>query len=157
MMKLNKYDIILGILILAEIVLCLYIALVAKSGTDPLLCKPGSGCENVQNSIYGTFFGIKLAWFGVIAFCIFLLLFLIARVNKNLYWMFFTASIIGAAFAICFISLQAIVLKQYCRDCMIIDSIMVLLLIIIVFEFIDFRKEITSLEKTAEKAVRRAL
>lgn len=152
-MKLNKYDVILGVLIIAEILLCLYIALFVGNGTDNLLCGVGSGCNGVQNSIYGTLFGIKLAWFGVMCFSVFLILFLIARVNKNYYWMFFLASVIGAGFALYFIYIQAFVLKQFCRDCMIIDGIMVLLLITVIFEFIDFKKEIRQMEKSVEKTI----
>ena len=157
MMKLNKYDIILGILILFQIILCIYIAIIAKNGSDPLLCKPGSNCESVQSSIYGTLFGIKLAWFGVICFSIFFILFLIARVNKRHYWIFFLASIIGAGLSIYFISLQSFVLKKYCRDCLIIDGIMILMLIIVFFEFVDFRREIGKIEKSTEKLVGKAL
>ena len=155
-MKLNKYDLVLGTLILAELVLSLYIAF-PSGKSDSFLCQPGSGCESVQNSIYGTLFGIKLAWFGVMCFSILFILFLIARVNKKNYWIFFLASILGAAFAGYFIFLQAFVLNQFCRDCLIIDSIMILMLIIVVFEFIDFRKEIIQIEKTAEKVIRKAL
>lgn len=71
--------------------------------------------------------------------------------------MFFVASIIGAAFALYFISLQVFTLKEICRECMFIDGIMILMLIIVVFEFVDFRKEIKELEKKAEKAVSKAL
>ena len=100
---------------------------------------------------------MKLAWFGVLCFSILFLLFLIARFNKKSYWMFFAASIIGSGFAIYFILLQAFVLKQFCRECLFIDGIMILMLIIVVFEFVDFRREIAILEKSAEKWVGKAL
>jgi uncharacterized membrane protein len=149
-MKLNKYDIILGLLILAEIALCVYIGI---SGKNNYLCTQGSECDAVQSSIYGTLFGIKLAWFGVLCFSIFLILFLIVRLNKKVYWMFFLASLIGAGLAIYFISLQFFILHKLCRDCIIIDSVMILMFIIAIFEFIDFRKDIKQLENEAEKIV----
>lgn len=153
-MKFNKYDIILGILILAEIALCIYIGVTGKNN---YLCAPGSGCDYVQGSIYGTLFGIKLAWFGVLCFSVLLILFLIARVKKNFYWMFFLASLVGAGLAIYFMSLQAFVLKEFCKNCMVIDGVMFLMFVIVLFEFIDFRKEIRSLEYQVEKVASRAL
>ncbi|MEK6850480.1 MAG: vitamin K epoxide reductase family protein [Nanoarchaeota archaeon] len=151
-MKLNKYDIILGLLIIAEIALCIYIGI---SGNNNYFCTQGSECDSVQNSIYGTLFGIKLAWFGVICFSILFILFLIARVNKKMYWMFFTSSVLGMAFAVYFISLQIFILQKLCKDCLIIDSIMVLMFVIVVFEFIDFRKEVREIEQRAERFVKK--
>jgi uncharacterized membrane protein len=150
-MKIKKYDLILGGLILANIALCLYLAL---SSSNDLLCNPGSGCDTVKNSIYGTILGIKLAWFGVMSFSIFFILFLIARVRRDLYWMFFIATIAGALFAIYFIYLQAAVLKTFCRDCMIIDGIMLIMFVIVIFEYLDFKKEIVALEKSAENIIK---
>ena len=146
-MKLNKYDIILGLLIIFEIILSAYIGF--SSQQNSFLCNVGSSCDTVQNSIYGTLFGIKLAWFGVACFSILFILFLIARVNKKLYWMFFLASIIGAGMAVYFIALQVFVLKQICKECILIDGIAILMLIIVIFEYIDFKKEIVQLEKRA--------
>ncbi len=153
-MKIRKYDLILGFLIILEIVICAYIGLTHGNN---YLCTVASNCSYVQNSIYSTLFGMKLAWFGVLCFSILFLLFLIARFNKKSYWMFFAASIIGSGFAIYFILLQAFVLKQFCRECLFIDGIMILMLIIVVFEFVDFRREIAILEKSAEKWVGKAL
>jgi len=153
-MKISKYDIILGALIIAEIALSAYIGL---SGGNDYFCKAGSDCDSVQNSIYGNLFGIKLAWFGVICFSILLVLFLIVRINKKLYWMFFAASLIGAVFAVYFISLQVFILEKFCRDCIIIDSVMLLMFLIVIFEFVDFKKEIRELEINAEKVMKKAL
>ena len=150
-MRIKKYDLILGLLIIAEIALCVYIGL--SNGND-YICKVGSDCDTVQNSIYGTLFGIKLAWFGVICFLILFILFLIARFDKKKYWMFFLATIIGAGFAIYFISLQVFVLGKLCMDCVIIDGIMILMFIIAIFEFVDFRKEVRQIEKRAEKTIK---
>lgn len=151
-MKLNKYDIIIGLLIIAEIALCIYIGV---SGKNNYFCTQGSECDSVQNSIYGTLFGIKLAWFGAICFSILFILFLIVRVSKKNYWMFFVSSLLGAGFAIYFISLQIFILKKFCKDCLIIDSIMILMFVIIIFEFIDFKKEIKSIEQKAERFVKK--
>ena len=150
-MKIKKYDLILGFFILFEICLCYYIGISAN--TDSAFCSVGSDCETVQNSIYGTLFGIKLAWFGVLCFSILFILFLIARANKKLYWMFFASSMLGAGFAIYFISLHVFVLKKICNNCVIIDGIMILMFVIVIFEFIDFRKEIRGMEKSIEVAI----
>lgn len=151
-MKLNKYDIILGLLIIFEIVLSAYIGF--SSQKDSFLCTIGSSCDTVQNSIYGTLFGIKLAWFGVACFSILFILFLIARVNRKMYWMFFLASAIGALLAIYFIMLQVFVLKQICKECVLIDGVAILMLIIVIFEYLNFRKEIRNMEKDILKKVK---
>lgn len=142
-MKFNKFDIIIGLLIIAEIALCVYIGF---SNADNYFCSAGSECDTVQNSIYGSIFGLKLAWFGAMCFGILFLFFLIARANKNRYWMFFLASIIGAVLAVYFIYLQVFVLGKLCRDCLLIDGIMILMFVIVVFEFIGFKKEIKQVE-----------
>src|SRR3989344_2504165 len=129
-MRIKKYDLILGLLILAEIAFSLYIGIAAR-GSDAF-CTVGTDCETVQNSIYGSLFGIKLAWFGVLCFSILFILFLIARVNKKLYWMFFLASLIGALLALYFIVLQMFVLRQICTECLIIDGIAILMLVIVI-------------------------
>ena len=149
-MKLNKYDIILGLLIILEIGLSTYIGF---SADDSFLCNIGSSCDTVQNSIYGTLFGIKLAWFGVVCFSILFILFLIARVNKKMYWMFFLASVIGALLAIYFIVLQMFVLRQICTECVIIDGIAILMLVIVIFEYLDFKKEIIHIEKIVQNTL----
>jgi len=150
-MRIKKFDIILGFLILAEIALSIYIGISANGNTA--FCSIGTDCEAVQNSIYGTIFGIKLAWFGVLCFSILFILFLIARIRKKLYWMFGAASLIGAVFAVYFIGLQLFILKKFCNNCIIIDSIMILMFIIMVFEYLDFKKEIKHIERTIEKTL----
>jgi len=148
-MRIKKYDLILGLLILAEIAFSLYIGIAAR-GSDAF-CTVGTDCETVQNSIYGSLFGIKLAWFGVLCFSILFILFLIARVNKKLYWMFGVSSLVGAGLAIYFISLQVFILKKFCSNCIIIDSIMLLMFLIVIFEYLDFKKEIKQIEKSIGK------
>lgn len=148
-MQFKKYSLIIGLLILLEIGICLYIGLAPQG--DNYLCSKGSDCETVQNSTYSTIFGIKLAWFGVVSFSLLFILFLIARFNQDKYWMFFTASIIGAGFAVYFISLQVFILNKLCKDCIIIDSIMILMFLIIVFEYFAFKKDIIKIEKGLEK------
>lgn len=152
-MKINKYDIILAILIIANIVLCIYVGI--SISKDQNFCTTGSTCNDVRSSIYGTLFGLKLVWFGVICFSILLILFLIARFNKKLYWMFFLASILGAGFAIYFISLQLFVLKKICIDCVITDAIAILTLIIVIFEYLDFKKDIKKIEKEVVSEIKK--
>ena len=138
-MKIKKIDIVLGSLILLDLILCIYIG-ITKSNN--YLCAPGSGCDFVQNSIYGALFGIRLAWFGVICFSILFILFLISRVNKNMYWMFFISSLIGAGLSLYFIGLQVFVLGKICRDCVIIDGVMILMFFAVIIELIWYKKEI---------------
>ncbi len=150
-MKVNKYGLIIGILILFEIGLCLYIGLVPAK--DNYLCSVGTDCQTVQSSIYSTLFGIKLAWFGVACFSILFILFILARLNRKNYWMFFSASIIGAGFAIYFISLQVFILNKLCKDCIIIDGIMIIMFLIVLFEYFAFKKDIKSMENRLSKGL----
>ncbi|MEK6888967.1 MAG: vitamin K epoxide reductase family protein [Nanoarchaeota archaeon] len=150
-MKIKKYDVILGLLIITEIALSVYIGFSAQG--DNFICNIGSSCDSVQNSIYGTLFGMKLAWFGAICFSVLLILFLIARFNRKMYWLFFLATIVGALMAIYFISIQAFVLNQYCTSCLIVDGIAVLMFVIVFFEYLDFKREIKRLEKKIEEKI----
>ena len=152
-MKLNKYDIILGILILFNIGLSIYSGLTINYNDN--VCTDKGSCDTVKTSIYSSILGIKVVWIGVACFSILFLLFLIARFNKKLYWMFFTASIIGAIGAFYFLFLQIFVLKKICLMCFITDIIAVIMLVIIVFEYLDFKKEIKKIEKEVVSEIKR--
>jgi uncharacterized membrane protein len=153
--KNRKYDIILGFLLLLNILLSLYLTTSYSSNID--FCLKSSSCDDVRNSAYGSIFGIKLAWFGVICFVALFLLYLIARFNKKYYWTFFLSSLIGFIFAVYFIYLQIFVLKKICNNCVIIDSIAIMVFLIVIFEYLAFKKEIFSLEKNMEKVEERLL
>lgn len=146
-MKVKKYDLILGFLILVNLFLCLYLVLSHQSN---YLCLPGSSCSYVQDSIYSTLFGIKLSLFGVACFALLFIAFLIARFKRKLYWIFFVPSIVGAGLSLYFMYLQLFVLGKVCTDCFLIDGIMIFMFIIVIFELIEFRKEIKSSEKFVE-------
>ena len=148
-MRLRKYDIILGSLILFNLLFCLILALQKNS-----FCLIGDSCNDIQNSSYGAIFGIPVIWIGVIAFTILFVLFLLARYDKDSYWIFFTATILGAIGAIYFLFIQFFILKQICTSCLITDFLAIIMLVIVIFEFLDFKKEIKTLEKKIEKAIK---
>jgi uncharacterized membrane protein len=145
-MKLRKYDIILGILIIFNILFCLYLAI-----NENTFCINGNSCDNVKNSIYGSILGIPVIWIGVIAFSILFVLFILARYDKDSYWIFFTATIIGAIGAIYFLIIQFFILKQVCSTCLVTDILAIIMLGIVIFEYLDFKKEIKKIEKEIGK------
>lgn len=80
-----------------------------------------SSCENVQNTEYGTIFGIKLSYYAIVAFLV---------LPWAYFWNkkgFFYLSLIGGLVALYFISIQAFVLKQFCTICLFIDGIMIVI------------------------------
>jgi len=101
----------------------------------------GYGCESVQNSVYGTIFGVKMVWFGVIAFILLILLLIFELITRNLIVakLIFVASIIAGIFGLYLIYLQAFVLNQYCTYCLIIDSSsMCMMIITIIYGLLAF-------------------
>lgn len=101
-----------------------------------------TSCSDVQNSQYGKILGIKVSLIGLIAF-IFLLLVYIGSIKEgkyknNFYEIYLISVIIGFLAAIYFISLQIFIIKATCINCMIIDSIM---LLVALLTFLDYRKQ----------------
>ncbi len=102
-------------------------------------CASGSGCTNVQNSIYSKFslFGMefKLTEFAVLAFVILIVVYYLVYKEKVHYRFFLACSGIGAALAISFICIQLFVLKQICSNCMIVDTLAIIIFIIALIEY----------------------
>lgn len=120
-------SIIIILLIVVEIVLSIY--LLYDSAKSLTLCIVGESCGFVQNSIYGSIFGIKLGYFAIVAFVILLAM---KFINKKL---FLILSALGASIAIYYISIQLFVLKAICSSCIIIDSIMLVIFALALIQF----------------------
>lgn len=117
MKKILNY-IVLGI-ILFEIIM---VSQMIKE-SDAGFCSIDS-CNKVQNSVFGSIFGIKVTYIAIIAFFILLFLFLNNKKYYNL------ATYVGIIIAIYFIFVQFFVINQICKDCMIVDSSMIILFVL---------------------------
>lgn len=142
MFSLNNYKkylpIVLFLLIFIQIGLSAY--LIYESNTSGYICVVGESCDYVQNTQYGTMFGIKLAYLAIFAF---VFLGLIYFVNR---YLFLASSIVGALFSIYFISIQLFVLKQICSTCMLLDGTMIIIVILAIINFFvnkNDKKQIT--------------
>ena len=125
---------LLFILIAVEVILSANIAYVNYQGLTS--CIIGSDCNIVQKSSYATIFGINVSLIGFIAFSLYFLIYLLThhdKIHKNF---FLTSSIIGSIFALYFIFLQLIIIKQICTICMIIDVLMILILSIAIYDYL---------------------
>jgi len=92
------------------------------------------GCNSVQNSKYSYTFGIKNSYIGLIAFAFlsFVVFSHIKNPRKNKKLLIDIGIIIGALIAIYFIYLQAFVLKEFCRYCLVVDIGMISALLLII-------------------------
>ncbi len=144
MITLKKiFWLIIFLLIILE--LCLSVYLIYESQTLGNLCVAGQGCDLVQSSSYAYLFGIKLMYIAIFAFLFLMTLFIFSEP------LFVLASIIGAAFAFYFISLQLFVLKQICSTCVVIDSTMILIAILGIIGYFTLKKKIMNKRKIINK------
>ena len=103
--------------------------------TNLNICIKGGSCESVQNSVYGSIFGIKLPVYGLIAFIILLGLYFL---NKKLHLL---TALIGMGISLTLISIQVFVLKQICSNCMIVDFTMITIFLISLVNYFIFKKK----------------
>ena len=129
---------LLFILIAAEIIISANIAYVNYSGSTS--CIIGSGCNIIQKSSYSTIFGISISLIGFIAFSLYFLIYLLTHHNKIKRNFFLISSIIGSIFAVYFIFLQLFVIKQICTSCMLIDFLMIFILVIAIYDYIQSKR-----------------
>jgi uncharacterized membrane protein/predicted DsbA family dithiol-disulfide isomerase len=92
---------------------------------EPAFCGPSSGCAAVSRSAFGSIAGIPLGAFGVIAFVVFLVVSLFAdrSAGKCLGPMALLAGFSGLGFVL----IQALVLQRFCRLCLVIDALAMML------------------------------
>jgi uncharacterized membrane protein len=137
-MKNKKIRLTIFVLLIIVVALTGYMSYNNLSGSDSGFCLVGeegsSSCSSVQNSIYGSIFGIKVYFLGFIGLSTLLIIYVAAN-SKNSYQkfldkIFLKLSFIGTLFAIYFILLQIIILRTICSTCMIIDGTMILVFIL---------------------------
>ena len=123
----------------ASIIFLLLISLVTSLiiYTEPLsqLCGIKNSCSIVQSSQFSSFFGIKVSLIGVFAFSFLILVTSLQMVSSSelKYQIIFYSLIFGAIVALYFIFLQFFVIKEFCRDCLIVDLSTILSLFIFIF------------------------
>lgn len=123
-----------------------YLAFASTSGSVICLTGEGdhSGCSSVQNSKYGEIFGIKVIWFGLIAFIVLLVLYFLAfgkrKYDKSTHYLYMTFTSIGAIFAIYFIYVQKFILDTFCSSCLVIDSAMIIIYALSAIEFYKIKR-----------------
>jgi len=113
-----KYKIFLIIFIIS---LVSSILLTSKTSTG--ICKVGSGCDTVNNSRYGSTFGIKNSIYGIFifSFMILLTIFHIRNPSKHTRILIHLGIVFGSIIAIYFLYVQFFVIRAFCTYCLIVD------------------------------------
>ena len=135
---------IILILIIVNILLSFMSYLAVEIGGA--LCILKSDCEGVQKSIYGEIFGIEVSLIGVIAFVLLLLVYSFALRHRDFYSYFVITNLIGVVGSLWFIYVQLFKLGKICLSCMIIDSIMIIIFALSVYEFFKYKKDFKSIK-----------
>ncbi len=128
---------IITILILIELLLSIYLVYYQ----DSAFCLKGFSCAEVQNSSYAQLFGIKLTYFGLLAFAA---LFIVNALtlyteHKRIKQLLMLMVSLGALFSIYFLSIQFFILKKVCSSCLLIDGLMILILLISIYEYKKYK------------------
>jgi uncharacterized membrane protein len=127
------------VLIAALILFALYLTYTSVTTNAICIVDNQNSCQTVQDSQYGKLFGIKLTYLGVIAFVFLFGFHILARLEhkyqKRSYQAFIASTIIGALFATYLIYIQLFVVKQICTNCIIVDSIMILVTLLAVLDY----------------------
>ena len=146
-MKIRKSTLlrtIIFILIIFLIILTGYLAIVDSKGSTVCLIGEHASCSIVQNSQYGKILGVKVIWLGFFAFIILLLTyyqtFSKKHYDKSTHRIYIILASFGAIFAIYFIYIQHLILKEYCSSCLVIDTSMLLIFVLSVIEFFKTKR-----------------
>src|SRR5437762_3168146 len=107
---------LIGILILAELVLAG--SVLWGDYHQETVCVFGSGCNEVQHSIYSTILGIKVSVFGFISFILLAILYVLAHTKTIKPIVFVSVAKLGAFFSLYFLIIQFFVLKKICSTCL---------------------------------------
>ena len=140
-MKTKKISAIISALIILLIALSAVLAYTTFTTTGFCLINTNENfgsCNTVQNSEYGKILGIKVAYFGLLAFVALLALRVLSlgnwRYKQNAHEIYFIAIILGTLFAFYFIYLQLFVIKSICSTCIVLDATMLLVALLSLIE-----------------------
>ena|SRR3989344_7047906 len=119
---------LLVILIIVEMLASIFIY--QQSFNENTFCVTGGNCKAVQSSIYGSFLNVPLSLWGIIAFSILLILWYLSYKNKIKKIYFTILTTIAGLIAISLIFIQFFILKLICGNCLLVDTIAILIAII---------------------------
>ena len=98
-------------------------SIIITTNSSTGVCTIGGGCDTVNNSDYGSTFGIKNSIYGIFIFSFMILLTAIhiKRPNRHIRRIIHAAVLIGGAIALYFLYLQFFVIRVFCNFCLVID------------------------------------
>ncbi|MBI4842905.1 MAG: vitamin K epoxide reductase family protein [Nitrospirae bacterium] len=119
---------------IAGMVLTAYLALTFWFGEHPLYCQEGSTCDIVQQSKWGKFLGLPIAFWGFITYSA--LAFIAFRVrNRASHWKYaWLISLVGFGYSIYLASISLFLLKAACIYCLTSFSLMALIFGVVTFQ-----------------------
>lgn len=132
-MHMKPFNIYLAALILIEIILSAWVSYGGSVGIAS--CIAGSSCASVQSSQYAYFLGVKTSVWGIAAFTLLFILYGISYLSVRRYRFYLAATLLGSLIALYFISLQLFVLKQLCSSCLVVDTLMLLITTLSLYEY----------------------
>ncbi len=86
-----------------------------------------NNCDNVQNSIYGNIFGVKLSYLGFVSFLVLSSVFVRDLRRRRVSGLFRGLAFAGAVFAFYLIYVQIFILGEICTTCMVADGTAILI------------------------------
>ena len=134
----KPFQIYLAMLIVIELILSAYVTYGNYTSAD--LCILGGNCTAVQSSVYAQFLGIKTSVWGIISFTLLFVLYGWAHNSYKHYRLYLAASLLGALLALQFLAVQAFILHQFCSSCLVIDTLMLIIFALSLYEFHGLRK-----------------
>lgn len=126
----HKYKIFLIIFLI-----CLASSIVLVA-TSTKYCASG-GCDEVQNSKYAYFLGIKNSLYGILVFAVLTLATLVhmKKPKEHTRLIINWGILLGSLVAIYFLILQIFIIKAFCQWCLVVDVGMIVALgLMIIFE-----------------------
>lgn len=92
--------------------------LVDYGSRQPAFCGPGSGCDQVRASGFGSLFGIPVPSFGIVGFGALLVISLFRPLRPAL----LPAALLGGLTALGLLVLQATAIGAFCSLCVVVDA-----------------------------------
>lgn len=118
----------------AGMLLTFYLTLTSWLGEAPILCDEGSSCDIVQQSRWGTFLGLPIAFLGFLTYAA--LFFIGFKVRKKVvHWKSaWTISLIGLGYSVYLNAISLFVIEAACVYCLASLSIMAATFIYMTFQ-----------------------
>ncbi len=106
-------------------------SIIIFSNSSTGVCSIGGGCDTVNNSSFGSTFGIKNSLYGIFIFSFMIIITLLhmSKPNKHTRRIIHLAIILGSLIAIYFLYIQFFVIRVFCEFCLVIDFGMIISLI----------------------------